>query len=433
MSPVEIGFVCLGILCLLLFMGVPVGITMGVVGFVGMVWVSGLNAGLGILKTVPLATVSNYDYSVIPLFLLMGGLCFYSGLSESLFRTTNKWLGRLPGGLAMATVGGCAIFASVSGSAVATTATICTAALPEMKKYKYDSGLATACIAAGGTIGVLIPPSVPLMIYGILTQQSIGKLFLAGFIPGVLQAIFYIVTIYILCKRNPLLGPRGPKTSFREKVSSLKDIWKVLFLFIFVIGGIYLGVFTPIEAAGIGAFFAFIIFALAAKGLRQKFTEVLLETCKTTAMVVLIIIGAAIFNYFLAVTRLPAEIANIVANLHVSRHIVLAVIVIVYLMIGTVMDELAMILLTIPIFFPVVESLGFNPIWFGIIIIKVFELGAISPPVGMTIYVTYGMAKDVPLTVIFRGVVPFIISDICHTFLLIVFPQVALFLPDLMK
>jgi tripartite ATP-independent transporter DctM subunit len=200
-----------------------------------------------------------------------------------------------------------------------------------------------------------------------------------------------------------------------------------------VIGGIYLGVFTPIEAAGIGAFFAFIIFALAAKGLRQKFTEVLLETCKTTAMVVLIIIGAAIFNYFLAVTRLPAEIANIVANLHVSRHIVLAVIVIVYLMIGTVMDELAMILLTIPIFFPVVESLGFNPIWFGIIIIKVFELGAISPPVGMTIYVTYGMAKDVPLTVIFRGVVPFIISDICHTFLLIVFPQVALFLPDLMK
>jgi len=415
-------------------MGVPVGITMGVVGFAGMVWISGLNAGLGIVRTVPLATISNYEFSVIPMFLLMGGLCFYSGLSKSLFRTTNKWLGRLPGGLAMATVGGCAIFASVSGSAVATTATICTAALPEMKRYKYDSGLATACIAAGGTIGVLIPPSVPLMIYGILTQQSIGKLFLAGFIPGVLQAVFYMVTIYILCKRNPLLGPRGPKTNFKEKVSSLKDIWQVLLLFIFVIGGIYLGVFTPIEAAGVGAFGAFIIFALSVRELRQnKFIELLLETCKTTAMVLVIIIGAAIFNYFLAVTRLPAEIANIVANLHMNRYIVFALIVLLYLIIGTVMDELAMILLTIPIFFPLVLSLGFDPIWFGIIIIKVFELGAISPPVGMTIYVTYGMAKDVPLTTIFRGVLPFIISDICHTIFLIALPQVSLFLPNLMK
>ena len=348
MSPLEISYICIGILCLLLFMGVPVGITMGVVGFAGMVWISGLSAGLGILKTVPLATVSNYDYSVIPLFVLMGELCFYSGLSENLYRTTNNWLGRLPGGLAMATVGGCAIFASVSGSAVATTATMCTVALPEMRKYKYDDRLATGCISAGGTIGVLIPPSIPLMIYGILTQQSIGKLFLGGFIPGVLQALFYIITIYILCKRNPLLGPRGPKTSFREKVISLKDIWAVLVLFLFVIGGLYLGVFSPMEAAGIGAFGAF-LFALASRQLNwKKFVASLTGTGRIAAMVSLLIMGAFLFARFVALTRLPFEAADFIAALQLNKYLVLSIILLILILTytGQINELIIMLVLT---------------------------------------------------------------------------------------
>jgi tripartite ATP-independent transporter DctM subunit len=414
-------------------MGAPIGVVMGTVGFVGMVWVSGLSAGLGILKTVPLATISSYDYSVIPLFILMGELCYYSGLTKSLYWTVHKWVGHLPGGLSMATVGGCAAFAAVSGSSLATAATMGTLALPEMKRYNYDPALATGSIAAGGTIGILIPPSVILIIYGILTQQSIGKLFLAGFIPGVLEAFFYIAVIYILCKRSPLLGPRGPKTSFKDKVIALKDTWGVVALFVLIIGGIYLGVFTPTEAGGVGAFGA-LIFALSRKMLsRQDFFASLIETGKATAMIIFIIMGAMIFSYFLAVTRLPFELANVISALPLNRYILLAIILGSYFLIGCVLDAMAMILLTVPIFFPLAMSLGFDPIWFGIIIVRVFEMAAITPPVGMNVYVIHGVAKDIPMSTIFRGIIPFVIADICHVTLLVVFPQISLFLPSLMK
>lgn len=433
LDPSTAGLAGIGILILLLFSGLEIGLVIGLTGFLGMAYISSSNAALGLLSTVPYTTVASYNLSIVPLFILMGAFSFYSGLSRDLYWTMYRWLGRLPGGLAMATVGACAGFAAASGSSLATAATLGTVALPEMKKYKYDDKLATGSVAAGGTIGILIPPSVVLVIYAILTEQSIGKLFLAGFIPGILEAVFYMVTIYILCKRNPLLGPAGAKTTLFEKLISLKDTWGVLILFGLVMGGIYTGIFSPTEAAGVGAMGAF-LFALGKRKLTwQNFTAGIMETGKTTAMTFLFLIGAMIFGYFLAVTRLPFTLADFALGLAVNRYIILVAMLLVYFFLGCIMSSIAMILLTVPIFFPVVMALGFDPIWFGIIIVRVCEVGVITPPVGMNVYIIYGVAKDVPLHRIFQGIVPFLIADICHIALLLVVPQIALFLPSLMK
>jgi len=432
-SPIIAGVFGICLLIVLLFSGMPISIVMALVGFLGMAYLIGVDPGLTSIGASPYNTASSYSLSVIPLFVLMGAFCFHSGLSRDLYHTVYRWLGYLPGGLAMATVGACAGFAAVSGSSVATVATMGTVALPEMQRYKYDSALATGCIAAGGSIGILIPPSVILVIYGILTEQSIGKLFLAGFIPGVLEALFYMITIYIICKRSPLAGPRGERSNFVEKLVSLKGTWGVLVLFVLVIGGIYMGVFTPTEAAGVGAFGAF-LFALSKRQLTWKrFTDSLLETGKTTAMALLILIGAVILGYFLAVTRLPFVLSDYVATLPVNRYIILGIIILVYLFLGAIMSAMAMIVLTVPIFFPVVVALGFDPIWFGIIIVRVVEMGQITPPVGINVFVMKGVAKTVPLYTIFRGIIPFLIADIFHVALLIAVPQIALFLPNLMK
>ena len=432
MTPLVIGYIGIAILIILLFSGIHIGVVMGLVGFLGMAYISGWGAGLGVLKTVPLTTFANYGLSVVPLFILMGSLCFHAGISKDLYDTVHSWLGHLRGGLAMATVGACAGFAAVSGSSLATAATMGTVALPEMKRYKYSQALATGCVAAGGTLGILIPPSVPLIIYGILTQQSIGKLFLAGIIPGVLQAAFYMAVIHILCRRNPLLGPPGPKTSLREKILSLKNTWVVLILFVGIIGGIYLGIFSPTEAAGVGACGA-LIFAIAMRRLRlSNFKDSLVETTKTTAMIFVIFLGAMILGYFLAATRLPFEIASLVGGLSINRYVILLLILVVYLFLGCIMDSLAMILLTVPIFFPLITALGFDPIWFGIIIVRVTEIGLITPPVGLNVFVIKGIAKDVPMYAIFRGILPFLLADICHVGLLIALPQIVLLLPGLM-
>jgi len=432
-SPLMSGVLGIVVLVILLFSGMPVGITMALMGFLGMAYVNGLSGACGIIGSAPYTNVSKYSYTVIPLFVLMGSLCFHAGLSRDLYFTIYKWLGRLPGGLAMATVGACAGFAAVSGSSVATASTMGTVALPEMKKYRYDDRLATGSIAAGGTIGILIPPSIALVLYGILTEQSIGKLFLAGFIPGILEAVFYIITIYILCWRNPSLGPRGPSTTLKEKIVSLKNTWGVLALFLLVVGGIYLGIFTPTEAAGIGAFGA-IIFALIRRRLNwQNFTGALAETGETAGMALLILIGGVLFGYFLAVTRLPFEMSTIVAGLQVSRYVILGCIILIYLFLGAIMSVLAAIILTVPIFFPVIMALGFNPIWFGILIVRLMEIGQITPPVGVNVFVIKGIAKDVPLYTIFRGIIPFLIADLCHVALLIAIPQIVLFLPNMMR
>ena len=433
MTSLTVGIIGICILLVLLFSRMPIGFVMGLVGFAGFAYLSGFNGGLGVLRTVVYSTFADYNLSVIPLFILMGSFCFFAGLSKDLYDTVHSWLGQLRGGLAMATVGACAGFAAISGSSLATAATMGTVALPEMKRYKYDDRLATGSVAAGGTIGILIPPSIILILYGIITEQSIGKLFLAGFIPGVLEAVFYMVTIYLLCKSNPLMGPPGPRTSFLGKITSLKTTWVVFALFILVIGGIYLGVFSPTEAAGVGAFGAF-IFGLARRRLGwQAFKNSLVDTGKTTAMIFIIILGAMVLGYFLAISRIPFVLADIVGALVVNRYVILVLILLVYLFLGCVMDSMAIMLLITPIFFPLAMSLGFNPIWFGILITRVTEIGLITPPVGLNAYIIRGVAKDVPMQTIFRGIIPFLIADVCHVVLLIALPQLSLFLPSFMK
>ncbi len=433
MDSLTIGYIGIGVLILLLFSGIPIGVAMGATGLAGMFLVAGIKAGLGLIERIPYDTVANYTISVVPLFILMGSFCFYAGISQDLYRAVYKWIGHLRGGLAMATVGACAGFAAVSGSSLATAATMGTIALPEMRKYGYDDRLATGAVAAGGTMGILIPPSVILIIYGVITEQSIGKLFLAGFIPGLLEALFYMITIHLIVLWNPSIGPPGPKTSLYEKFTSFKDIWIVIALFLIVIGGIYFGVFSPTEAGGIGAFGAF-LFALGRKKLnRTIFFESLIETGKTSAMIFIIIIGASLLGSFLAVTRVPYALADAVSALPVNRYIILILIIIVYIFLGMIMDSMAMVLLTVPIFFPVIKSLGFDPIWFGIIIVRVTEIGLITPPVGLNVFILKGIIPDVPISTIFKGIIPFFIADLCHIALLISVPELTLFLPNLLK
>jgi len=434
MSPLIVGVIGFVVLVfLLLFGGTPVGFAMGVVGVAGFGYLVGWEPALNLLRTVPYLTISDYSMSVIPLFLLMGALTFYAGISRDLYYTMYRWLGYLRGGLAMASVAACAGFAAISGTSMATAATMGTVALPEMKKYKYDSALAVGCIAAGGTMGILIPPSVTMIVYAIITEQSVGKLFLAGVIPGILEAVFYIVTIAILCKRRPLIGPPGERTTLAQKIFSLGSTWPVITLFLIVIGGIFMGVFSPTEAGGIGALGAF-LFALGKRKLsRSNLYAALLETGKTTAMLLIIIIGAKIFGYFLSVSRLPFELAEALAGLTFNRYIILGMIIAVYIFLGCFMLPMPLIIVTVPIIFPLILSLGFNPIWFGIIVVRLVEIGQITPPVGLNLFVVKGVAKDIPMGTIYRGVIPFLIADFFHVVLLVALPQISLFLPGFMK
>ena len=432
MTLLTVGLTGIGILFIFLFLGMPIGIAMGMVGFAGFAFLRGLDAALGVLTTVPYRTFASYDFSVVPLFILMGAFCFHAGLSKDLYNTVYRWLGHFRGGLALATVAGCAGFAAVSGSSTATAATMGTVALPEMKRYKYDPALATGSVAAGGTIGILIPPSVGLIVYGIIAEQSIGRLFLAGFIPGVLEAVFYLITIFIICRINPRLGPPGPISSWRERIVSLKDTWIILLLFLLVLGGIYFGIFTPTEAAGVGAFGAFVSALLRGKLNRKTLRDSLFETLRNTAMILIIVLGALILGYFLAISRVPFTIADTIVGLEMNRYIILTFILIFLLFLGTVIDAPAMILLVTPIFYPVAEKLGFDPIWFGIIIVRMCEMALITPPVGLNVFVIKGVAPDVPMYTIFRGIIPFLMADVCHVALLIAVPQLALFLPNLM-
>lgn len=406
MDSVMVGYIGIGVMIILLFSGLHIGVVMGLLGFAGMVYLNGWAGGLSILQTTPFTTFSSYDFSVIPLFVLMGEFCFHGNISGDLYTFAHKFLGGLRGGLAMATIGACAAFAAVSGSSMATAATMSTVALPEMRKYKYDMGLATGTLAAGGTIGILIPPSVIMVVYAMLTQQSIGKLFLAGFIPGILQAAIFIAVIAFICWRNPALGPSGPRSSWKEKLKSFSNIWIVVLLFLLVIGGIYRGIFSPTAGAGIGAFGAF-LFAIFRRKLGWKeFKASLLETVRTTGMIFFIMVGAMILGYFFAVTRLPNEFATLVSGLNLSPYLVWACVVILYLILGCLMDSLAMVLLTVPILYPLMcgpGGLGFDPIWFGIMIVIIVEMGMITPPVGMNVFVIKGMAGDVPTFKIFKG------------------------------
>jgi C4-dicarboxylate transporter DctM subunit len=432
MSPTTAGFVGIGFLLLLLAFRVPIGAVLAVVGFVGFAYLAGLKAALGVLATSPYSTLASHTMSVVPLFVLMGMFGFYSGISRNLYHAAYTWLGRLPGGLAMATIGGCAGFAAICGSSVATAATMGVVALPEMKKFKYADSLATGVLAAGGSIGILIPPSICFVVYGVITEQSIAKLFAAGILPGLLEATLYIITIYILCRRNPRLGPHGLSVSLKGKFLSLKGIWGVLALFILVMGGMYMGIFTPTEAGGIGAFGALLLMVGKRAITRPNFIDSLTETGRITAMIMFIMLGAMIFGYFLTISKIPMNMAERIAGLPVSRYVILTSILFLFIFLGCLMDTLAIILLCVPIFYPVILTLGFDPIWFGVIMVRISEIGLITPPVGINVYTLKGVAKDVSLETIFQGIFPFLVADLISLPILIAFPQISLFLPSLM-
>ncbi|MFH1652233.1 MAG: TRAP transporter large permease subunit [Chloroflexota bacterium] len=433
LSPLAAGGIGVVFLFIALFSGIPIGIGMGLVGFLGSIYLIGTNPTLGILKAVPYRTAASYTLSVVPLFVLMGALASTGGLSRDIYYAAYRWLGRLRGGLAMSTVAACAGFAAICGSSPATAVAMGTVSLPEMERYKYDPSLATGSVAAGGTLGILIPPSLGFILYGLLAEESIGKLFLAGILPGILLAFLFIVAIYLMTLRNPKLGPAAPGTTFREKMAAFKGVWAITLLFVVVMGGFYFGVFSPTEAGGVGAFGALVITLSTRRLSWSKFVGAVVDTGKITSMVFLILIGAMIFGYFLAYTRLPFELAGFVTGLNLPPLAILTAVLLVYLALGCIMDSLSLIILTTPIFLPLILALGFDPIWFGVIFVIILEAGLITPPVGMNVYIIKGVAKDVPMETIFRGILPFLAAMIFCIVILTAFPQIALFLPNLMK
>ena len=433
MSLTQIGILGIIILIIFLFSNMPVGFVMGLVGLGGFIYVKGLGPGLNLLASDVFEIFSSYGLTVIPLFVLMGQLSFQSGISRRLFEAAYVLLGNRKGGLAMATIGTCAGFSAISGSTNATAATMATVTLPEMKKYGYDMGLATGTVAAGGSLGILIPPSTIFIVYGILTEQSIGKLFMAGILPGILLTFLFMAAIYIVVTLNPSLAPAGPKTGFKEKVSSFIGILETLFLFIIVMGGIFFGIFTPTEAAAIGAF-ATLFMAIVRKQISWRgFIKALSATTQTSCMVMVIVAGATIFGHFMAVTRVPFELSAWAGSLSLPSSVIMVIIILIYLFGGCFMDAFALIMLTVPIFAPLAETLGFDLIWFGVVIVLIGEMGVITPPVGINVYVVHGVARDVPLETIFKGVMPLFAALVICNILILLFPEIALFLPNLMR
>lgn len=433
MTPVIVGIIALAALLLLLALGMPVSFSLILVGSAGYAFLVNRGAGLAELGTVPFTAIASYTLSVVPLFILMGEFMAHSGTTEDLYRCAHRWVGHFAGGLALATIVACAGFAAVCGSSIATAASIGTVALAEMRRYDYSPGLALGCVAAGGSLGILIPPSLIFIIYGLLTEQSIGKLFLAGVLPGILLALMLMAVIYFLCRRNPEIGPPAPAVDFKQKVNSLKGIWGTLALFLIVMGGIWGGFFTATEAAAIGAFGAF-IFALAKRKLNwQQFYNSLIETARKTAMILLIVAGATIFGHFIAVTTVPSALGEFVAGLNMSKYIIFAGMLVVYLILGCLVDGMSMCILTLPIFFPLITKLGFDPLWFGVVVVIMCEVGVLTPPVGLNVFTIAGIARDIPMHTVFRGVVPFWLTMIVCIAVLAVFPQIATFLPTVAK
>jgi C4-dicarboxylate transporter, DctM subunit len=433
MSPTVIGLVGLVILVIVLFSRMPVGFVMALVGFAGFTYMVSMDTALRVLAKDFYSMFSSYNMTVVPLFILMGQITFHAGISRRLFDTAYKIFDYLPGGLAIATVGACAGFAAICGSTNASVATMTTVALPEMRRYKYGTSLSTGSIVAGGSLGILIPPSVIFIIYGIATEQSIGKLFAAGILPGILLSFFFCVTIFIWARLRPEVAPRGRKTTFKEKVFALSGITETLLLFLLVMGGLFLGFFTPTEAGAIGVGGAIILGLVRRRLTWGGFSQAVTESTKVSCMILVIVSGAIMFGHFLAITRVPFVAANWIGGLPLPNYAIMAVIVVIYLIGGCFMDALAMILLTIPILFPLVTAMGYDPIWFGVIIVLVAEMGAMTPPVGINVYVLSGIASDIPLESIFKGALPFVLSVLTCVALLIAFPQIALLLPNLMK
>ncbi len=423
------GFVALFALMLL---RVPIGIAMGVVGVIGFGALTAFAPALNLLAQSPMRVVTDWDLAVIPMFILMGAFATASGMSRELFQASNAWLGHKRGGLAMASVTACAGFAAINGSSVATAATMTQVALPEMRKAGYEPGFAAGVIAAGGTLGIMIPPSTIFVIYGVLTETDISKLLVAGILPGILGAVLYINAIQIMGYFRPEIMPLGIRHSWQERIDSLRGIWATVLLFVFCIGGMWGGLFTATESAGMGAGGAFLIGLARGRLDREKIMECLISSVRTTAAIFTIVIGAFLFGYFLVVTQTAQNFSNFLLSLPFGPYGILTIILLMYILLGAIMDELAMILLTIPVIFPVIIKLGFDPIWFGVIVVMVVELGMIVPPIGMNVFVINSLAKDISLQKIYRGVAPLIVADFVRLALLAAFPIISLFLPSMM-
>ena len=439
MSNIELALTMLAILLVMMAFRIPIAIAMLCCGAAGYTMIAGWNTTLNYLSTAPYSKFSTYDLSVVPLFLLMGELATRAGITSELFQTCNRWIGQFRGGLAMAAVSGCAAFGAICGSSLATASTMAQVALPEMKKHKYSGGLAAGSLAAGGTLGILIPPSMVLIIFAVLTEQNISKMFIAAFIPGFLAAGGYILAIAIFVRIYPKSGPAGTKTTWKEKFKSTLDIWHITLFFIIVLGGIYLGFFTPTEAAAVGVFLTGILAFTHGKLSLDGFKESLIRTAVSSAMIFMIILGADLFSVFIALTQLPNMGAELISNSDLSPYTILILMLISYFILGCFMDSLAMILLTIPIYFPIMMSMDFGMsvedtgIWFGIIVLVVVEVGLITPPVGMNVFIINSFDKSLSLAQSFRGVVPFIISDFIRVLLLVAFPSITLTLVHLLS
>jgi C4-dicarboxylate transporter DctM subunit len=431
MSPESIGICGIGLLLLLFVLRMPVAFAMGLVGFVGFAYLSGMGPALSLLSQDIFESFSSYSLSVIPMFILMGSFAYASGISERLYQTTYTWVGALRGGLTIATVLACSGFAAICGSTAATAATMGKIALPEMRKYKYDITLAAGTVASAGTLGILIPPSTVFIVYGILVEESIGKLFVAGVIPGIILTLFFVAVVAILCHRNPSLGPPGEATSWKAKIKATGGIIEAIVLFLLVIGGLFLGWFSPTQAGAIGAGGALLIGLVRRKLTWKTFVESGKDGLLTACMVMFIITGATVFGHFLAVSNIPFVLADWIENLPISRMAIMTVIIFIYFMGGFFMDSMALIVVTVPIFYPIVQKLGFDPIWFGVIIVLTAEMGVITPPVGVNVFVIKGIAPDIPLELIFRGIFPFLAAIVLLTIIVALVPQLATFLPSL--
>ncbi len=432
MTDLNIGLICVAAMFALMVLRMHIGVTMGLTAFIGIALLTNFDSACGKLAHTAFSQSSAYMMSVIPLYMFMGELAFLSGLSQDAYKTVSKWLGHLPGGLAMATIGACAAFAAVQGSSTAGAVIMVSIAYPEMKSRKYVNKLSLACIAAGGTMGILIPPSAAFVLYGIITEQSIGKLFIAGVIPGILLTLLFWIVIYLWCRRNPELGPSGPPAGWHDRLISLKDLWSVVVLFGLVMGGIYFGIFNATEAAAVGVVAAFLISLIRRKTRMEGIKRAILNTLRTTGMIFTMVIGAMLFNYVLSLSGLTTALASFVTSLPVPRVGIIIAIGLLYSILGALMDAWAMMLIVVPALLPTVVALGFDPIWFGVLTVIMMELGMISPPIAFNVFVMAGMVKEVPMTEIFAGVWPFVLAMVVLIGLIIAFPELALFLPRVM-
>lgn len=433
MDPIFAGILGSILVIILLLLGMPIAFLMMFVGFFGIWALSSLEAALGVLGRTIYEVSSHYPYTIIPLFVLMGGFATQAGITSDLYDTFDKWFRRLPGGLGIATIAACAGFAAVSGSSVAASAAMGRIALPQMRRFNYDPKLSVGVVAAGGTLSFLIPPSLGFVVYGMLTAQSIGKLLISGILPGILLSLAYIGVIVAQVKLNPRLAPAKPESvSLKEKLKALKGVWETLLVFFIVMGGIYFGFINPTEAGGIGAFSLFLITLFKRKLTLQDLFNSLLEMTRISVLVLFLVAGATIFSYFLALSTIPASVSNWIASLQVSRYLILLIIVVIYLFLGCFLDAVSMMVLTLPVIFPVIVALRFDPIWFGVIAVLMMEAGLITPPVGLNVYTLAGLVKDVPMIEIFRGALPFLISIFVVVFLITLFPEIALYLPRFM-